>query len=315
MRPASPDPPRCAITRSVNYRHAFHAGNFADVLKHVVLAHCARHLTLKDRPFAALDTHAGAGWYDLDAEAARRSPEWRDGVRRLWAAAPPPAAASFLAPYLDAVRALNPDGALARYPGSPAILAEIARDWDRIVLGELHPGDARTLRLRFEGDRRVRVVEGDGYGLLKSALPPKERRGLALVDPPFEARDEMIRLARAAKAAIMRWATGTCIFWRPLKDLRTAERFDAGLARWLIEERGLLAEKVLRADLWVRAPESEGPLSGAGVLVVNPPYGLDAGLGAALPWLAERLAQGAGAGWRLDGALTDASDVEERGVG
>jgi 23S rRNA (adenine2030-N6)-methyltransferase len=292
----------------MNYRHAFHAGNFADVLKHAVLAYCVRRLTGKDAPFAALDTHAGVGWYDLHGEAARRSPEWRDGVGRLWTATTPAGAAAFLAPYLDAARTLNADGELRRYPGSPAILTEIARPQDRILLAELHPEDARTLALRFEGDPRVRVLaERDGYAALTSLVPPKERRGLALVDPPFEERDEMVRMAEAGRAALERWATGTFIFWRPLKDLWSADRFDRGLAAWLVEERGVSPEKVLRADLWVRALAGEGPLAGAGVVVVNPPFGLGDGLGATLPWLADALAQGEGAGWRLDGALSDAA--------
>jgi 23S rRNA (adenine2030-N6)-methyltransferase len=285
----------------MNYRHAFHAGNFADVLKHAVLAYCANYLGRKAAPFAAIDTHAGTGWYDLGGDAARRSPEWRDGIGRLLDVEPPAPAAAFLAPYLDAVRALNAGGPLARYPGSPLILAELARPQDRIVLSELHPEDARTLALRLEGDPRARVLAAqDGYAALVSFAPPKERRGLALVDPPFEERDEMIRMAKAAKAALVRWATGTYIFWRPLKDFPGVDSFDAGLGAWLVGERGELSEKLLRADLWVRALSPEGPLAGAGVVVVNPPQGLAEGLAATLPWLAATLAQGEGAGWRLD---------------
>ncbi len=298
----------------MNYRHAFHAGNFADVLKHAVLAYCLRHMTLKDRPFVAFDTHAGIGWYDLDGDAARRSPEWREGVARLWDALPtaPQAARDFLAPYLDAIRAVNGGaGPVTRYPGSPSIMAELARPMDNVRLFELHPEDSRSLTLRFETDRRVAVEERDGYGALKAMLPPKERRGLVLIDPPFEERDEMVAMAKAAKEALERWATGTFIFWRPLKDLWSVERFDVGLAGWLLEEKELEPEKILRADLWVRALESEGPLAGAGVVVVNPPFGLDEGLLATLPWLSELLAQGEGAGWRLDGAVTEDSVFDD----
>jgi 23S rRNA (adenine2030-N6)-methyltransferase len=287
----------------VNYRHAFHAGNFADVLKHAVLASCLRRLALKDKPFAALDTHAGTGWYDLEDEAARRSPEWRDGIARLWSAEPPGQARDLLAPYLDAVRAFNPDGALRRCPGSPAVLAELMRPQDRITLCELHPEDARTLGLRYEADRRVRVEARDGYAALKALLPPQERRGLALLDPPFEEGDEWQRLAKAMRDGLARWATGTFIVWRPLKDAEAARRFDAALADRLLGERAAAPEKLLRADLWVRALRGEGPLAGAGVLVVNPPFGLREGLAAALPWLAEALKQGEGAGWRLDGVV------------
>lgn len=295
----------------MNYRHAFHAGNFADVVKHAVLAYCLRHLAKKDKPLAAFDSHAGIGWYQLDGEAARRSPEWRDGVARIWDAADaaPGRVQAFLEPYLDVVRALNGSsdggGALTRYPGSPAIMAELARPADSIRLFELHPDDSRALMLRYETDPRVQVEARDGYGALKALLPPKERRGLVLIDPPFEEKDEMVAMARAAKDALERWATGTYIFWRPLKDLWAVDRFDAGLAGWLIEEKGFEPEKILRADLWVRELAGEGPLAGAGVVVVNPPFGLDDGLLVALPWLAELLAQGEGAGWRLDGAITE----------
>lgn len=295
----------------MNYRHAFHAGNFADVLKHAVLAFCVKRLAAKDKPFFALDSHAGVGWYDLDSDAARRSPEWKDGIGRLTDAAPPADAAAFLAPYLDAVKALNGGGALKRYPGSPSILAELSRPQDSIRLCELHPEDARTLALRFETDKRVRVEPRDGYEAVKALLPPPERRGLVMIDPPFEAKDEMVRLAQAAKDGLERWETGTFIFWRPLKDLWSAERFDVGLAAWLLGERGLAPEKILRADLWIRELGTEGPLAGAGVVVVNPPYGLEEGLLVALPWLAELLRQGDGAGWRLDGAITEESEVDD----
>lgn len=292
---------------AMNYRHAFHAGNFADVVKHLVVAFAARHLTRKAKPFAFVDTHAGIGWYDLESDEARRSPEWRDGIARLWAAAPPGDVADALAPCLDAVRAMNSDGRLARYPGSPALVAALARPDDVLTLFELHADDARLLAERFDGDARAMVAARDGYAALKGALPPEERRGLVLIDPPFEDRDEMAHMAEAAMTGLTQWPTGTFVFWRPLKDLWAAERFDVGLAEWLIAERDHAPDKILRADLWVREIAEEGPLAGAGVVVVNPPYGLDEALSAALPWLAETLAQGPGAGWRLDGAITDDS--------
>ncbi len=291
----------------MNYRHAFHAGNFADVLKHAVFAFALQRLAKKDKPFAVMDTHAGIGWYDLDADEARRSPEWRNGVEKLWNATPPEAAAELLAPYLSVLKATNPDGALRLYPGSPAIAAELARDQDRLTFCELHPDDAATLGARFQPDARVRVEAADGYARLKALTPPPERRGAVIVDPPFEHVDEMYFLARAAREAIERWPTGTFIFWRPLKDLWAAERFDVSLAEWLLMEKELAPEKLLRADFWVREPGGEGPLAGAGVVVVNPPYGLEEGLLAFLPWACELFKQDEGAGWRLDGAFTDDS--------
>jgi len=291
----------------MNYRHAYHAGNFADVLKHIVVAYIARHLAKKDKPFAVIDTHAGVGWYDLAGDEATRSPEWKEGIARLWDVVPPEPAKAALEPFLHAVRALNPDGVLRRYPGSPSVAAELARPGDVISLFELHPEDARTLAQRFDGDARVMVSARDGYGALKGYLPPAQRRGLVLIDPPFEDRDEMAHMAGAAKTALELWPTGTFVFWRPLKDLWASERFDVGLAEWLISDRELAPEKILRVDLWVREIVEEGPLCGAGVVVINPPFGLEEALVAALPWLSETLAQGDGAGWRVDGAITDDS--------
>lgn len=296
---------RTAKTRAMNYRHAFHAGNFADLLKHAVLALCLEHLKKKDKPFRYLDSHAGIGAYDLTSDAARRSPEWGDGIARLLDAAPPPEAAAALAPLLDVVRAMNPDGRLSAYPGSPEIAARLMRETDRIELFELHPEDSRTLDRRYAREARVKVRAEDGYRGLKSALPPREKRGLVLIDPPFEDRDEMVALARAALDSITRWPLGTYVFWRPLKDLWSAERFDVGLAEWLIEDKGFTPDKILRADLWVRDLESEGKLAGAGVVVVNPPFTLEADLLALLPWMADALAQAPGAGWRLDGAISE----------
>jgi 23S rRNA (adenine2030-N6)-methyltransferase len=289
----------------MNYRHAFHAGNFADVLKHAVLALCLTHLTRKDKPLRYIDTHAGIGRYDLTSDEARRSPEWQGGVARVMDAARPAAVEAALAPWLAAVRAANPDSTLTAYPGSPDVAAHILRPQDRMHLCELHEADCRTLDQRYIRDARVKAECRDGYKALSALLPPRERRGLVMIDPPFEQRDEMVAMARAARAALERWPTGTYIFWRPLKDLWSVERFDSGLAQWLLFEQDFEPEKVLRADLWVRDLTAEGKLAGAGIVVVNPPHTLEGDLLALLPWLSETLAQCEGAGWRLDGAVTD----------
>ncbi|MEM8920705.1 MAG: 23S rRNA (adenine(2030)-N(6))-methyltransferase RlmJ, partial [Pseudomonadota bacterium] len=236
----------------MNYRHAFHAGNFADVLKHLVLAQSLAHLSRKEKPFRFIDTHAGVGDYDLESEEARRSPEFVDGIGRLLDAKPPAEVAAALAPYLNAVKSLNADGALKTYPGSPALAAHMMRAGDALRLCELHPDDAETLRQRFARDKRVKLETRDGYEALSAYLPPPERRGLALIDPPFEDRDELAHMARAAMKAIARWPTGTFIFWRPLKDMENTEKFDDGLAEWLLDEMEFAPEKVLLADLWVR---------------------------------------------------------------
>ncbi|WP_421790704.1 23S rRNA (adenine(2030)-N(6))-methyltransferase RlmJ [Hyphobacterium sp.] len=295
----------------MNYRHAFHAGNFADVLKHAVLAQCFAHLKKKDKAFRYIDTHAGIGAYDLTSEEALRNPEWEGGIARVIAADKPAPVAEALTPLLDVVAAMNPDG-LKAYPGSPELAARLLRGQDRIQLCELHPADAKTLDKRYVRDARVKVEARDGYKALKSVVPPREKRGVVLIDPPFEHRDEMAHMAEAVRSALPKWPTGTWIFWRPLKDLWASERFDVGLAEWLFEEELATPEKLLRADLWIRDLESEGKLAGAGVVVINPPYTLEKQLLALLPWLAETLAQGEGAGWRLDGCATDESlSVEE----
>lgn len=296
----------------MNYRHAFHAGNFADVLKHAVLAQCLTHLKKKSGAFRYIDTHAGVGAYDLTSSEAQRNPEWEGGIARLLAAKRPPAVDAALAPFLDVVRAMNPGDTLTTYPGSPELAARLLREQDRAHLCELHEADAKTLDQRYMRNAAVKVERRDGYKALASLVPPREKRGVVLVDPPFEHRDEMAHMAEAVRKAIPKWPAGTYIFWRPLKDLWASERFDVGLAEWLFEENLATPEKVLRADLWVRDLEAEGKLAGAGVVILNPPYTLEAQLLELLPWLAETLATGEGAGWRLDGAATDESlSVEE----
>jgi len=297
----------------MNYRHAFHAGNFADVLKHVVLSLCLAHLNKKPKPYRVIDTHAGIGVYDLAGNEATRSPEWKEGVGRILKADRPAEVDLVLKPYLDIVRAMNDGKALTAYPGSPEIARRLTRKDDRIHLCELHEADAKTLDKRYALDSRIRVERRDGYAAMEGLVPPKEKRGLVIVDPPFEHRDEMAHMAEAIKDALPKWPTGTYIFWRPLKDLWAAERFDTGLAEWLFDEEYATPENVLRADLWVRDLEAEGKLAGAGVVVVNPPFTLEADLVTVLPWLCDLLKQEAGAGWRVDGALAE-EDFEEDGA-
>jgi len=296
----------------MNYRHAFHAGNFADVLKHAVLAQCLTHLKKKPGAFRYIDTHAGVGAYDLTSGEAQRNPEWEGGIARILDAQRPATVDEALAPFLDVIRAMNPGDTLTTYPGSPELAARMLGEQDRAHLCELHEADARTLDQRYMRNAAVKVERRDVYKALASLVPPREKRGVVLVDPPFEHRDEMAHMAEAVRKAVPKWPTGTYIFWRPLKDLWASERFDVGLAEWLFEENLATPEKVLRADLWVRDLEAEGKLAGAGVVILNPPFTLEAQLLALLPWLAETLATGEGAGWRLDGAATDESlSVEE----
>ena len=294
----------------MNYRHAFHAGNFADILKHLVLAQCFEHLNAKPKPYRYIDTHSGIGGYDLAGDEAERSPEWKEGIGRLINADLPDEVAGLLAPYLAIVREMNEADTLRHYPGSPEIATRLMRETDRLHLCELHTQDCETLDQRYKRDSRVKVEQRDGYKALKSLVPPPEKRGLVLIDPPFEDRDELAHMAEAVMAALDKWPTGTFVFWRSLKNLWAADRFDNGLAEWLISEKQLAPEKILRADIWIRDLASEGKLAGAGVVIINPPWTLEENLTAALPWIADTLAQGDGYGWRVDGALTD-EDLEE----
>lgn len=279
----------------LGYRHLFHAGNLADVLKHSVLALLVQALARKPAPFFFLDTHAGAGRYDLTAPEAARHAEFRDGIGRLWgrAAAAPPA----LAPYLESVRALNPGcaGARARlraYPGSPRLVRHLARPGDRLVLCELHPSDQVRLRAEFAGDRQVGVHRRDGYEALKAFLPPPERRGLVLVDPAYERADEWRRVAAGVLTAGRRWPGGVLAAWYPLM---------AGA-----QHLGLLAQiaqaglpEVLVAELGVRPADSPGGLNGSGLVVVNPPWQVDAALAEVLPWIHRRLSPTGEGGWQV----------------
>lgn len=295
----------------MNYRHAFHAGNFADVLKHAVLAMCFERLNAKDKPWRFIDTHAGVGRYDLTGEEAVRSSEWRDGVARVWEAirTAPPAVAAALDPYVRVLRAMNPGRHITAYPGSPVLAAELMRADDAIRLCELHPPTRELLEQAMGRDRRVKIEERDGYDALPAYLPPPERRGLVLIDPPFEdgsatRKLDFERMALAARKAVRRWPGGTYVFWRPIKDVAAVRAFDAELATHLLEDAGLLPEKVLTADIWVR-PIGPGPLSAAGVVIVNPPFGLEEALRIAMPWLANLMDQtpdesADAAGWRLE---------------
>jgi len=271
----------------MNYRHAFHAGNFADVVKHAAFARVLVHLGEKVQAFRVIDTHAGAGLYDLAADAARRTGEWREGIARLHAATLTPDVAPLLAPYLAAVAAVNPAGALARYPGSPLIALSLMRPQDRLVACELEPKAAAALAANLRRDARARPVAIDGFTALKAYLPPKERRGVVLIDPPYEAKDEFARLAEALVAAHHKWATGIFMLWYPITDRAGPERLAATLQRSSIR-------KILRAELRtdpMRPPAAEDRrLAGTGLIIINPPWRLPDELARILPALAAALA-------------------------
>jgi 23S rRNA (adenine2030-N6)-methyltransferase len=273
----------------MNYRHAFHAGNFADVMKHAVLARSLVYLTQKDAPFRFIDTHAGAGRYDLQSAEARRSPEWREGVARVLKASAPAPIASLIAPYLRAVGPHDAAGMPASYPGSPAIAQALLRPQDRLALCEAHPEEKQKLVEALGRDSRLSIVGTDGYVALNAYCPPKERRGLVLIDPPFEEPNESKRIEEALARALGKWPTGVYVAWRPIRDVIADARFLNAVA-------AIGAPNILRLELDV-GPGAAGahgqePLARAGLLVVNPPHTLFAEARVLLPWLAGLLARG-----------------------
>jgi 23S rRNA (adenine2030-N6)-methyltransferase len=275
----------------MNYRHSFHAGNFADILKHATLARILAYLSLKDAPFRVIDTHAGAGLYDLKSSEANRTGEAREGIERLRATRLDAAAEAVLAPYREILDALSPEG--TTYPGSPAIIQYLLRDNDRASLNELHGETFFHLRQALGKDSRLAVNQLDGYMAWKAQVPPLERRGLVLVDPPFEVTDEFERLMKGAEIMGRKWPTGIGVFWYPVKNLAAVARFEDQLAQGSFT-------KVLIAELHVAAVEDGGALTACGLAILNPPYTLHDELKALLPPLSKLLARNRTARWRLD---------------
>lgn len=268
----------------MNYRHIYHAGNFADVLKHAVLARLIVYLQQKDKAFRLLDTHAGIGLYDLSSEEAQKTGEWRDGIGKLLDAELPAPVAAILAPYLDAVRSLNPEGEITLYPGSPKLARMLFRPQDRLSAMELHPDDSRRLARLFEGDYQVRVTELDGWLALGAHLPPKEKRGIVLVDPPFEEDGEYDRLMEGLSRAWRRFPGGVYCLWYPIKKGAPIADFHEGL-------KALEIPKMLCAELSVKSDRDTTGLSGTGLVIVNPPFTLKDELHAALPELKRVMAR------------------------
>jgi 23S rRNA (adenine2030-N6)-methyltransferase len=271
----------------MNYRHAFHAGNFADVVKHAALARIVAYLKEKPAAFRVIDTHAGAGSYDLGGAEASRTGEWRGGIGKLRGAELPQAARDLLAPYLDAVAAFNSGTTnsqdLKLYPGSPALLRHWLRDQDRMIVCEAEPAAARALSNHMRGDNRVKAVAIDGYTALNAYVPPKERRGLVLIDPPFERPDEFARLEQALSGAHRKWPTGIFLLWYPLKDARGTQAFARSLSR-------LSIPRILRAELTVAPARGAQKLAGSGLIALNPPWTLADELAVLLPALAQAFA-------------------------
>jgi 23S rRNA (adenine2030-N6)-methyltransferase len=264
----------------LSYRHLFHAGNFADVFKHALLTRLLIGLSAKDKPYFYLDTHAGIARYDLRHTWAQKAREYETGIARLWKEPDIPA---LLAPYLDAVRAVNPHRELRYYPGSPLIAKRFMREHDRMVLVELNKADHAELQSLFSRERRVAVQLLDAYQSLRAYLPPSERRGLVLIDSSFDRAREFDRIVKALKEAYAHWPTGMFAIWYPLMEPRAMRDFLASVQRSGIR-------KVLRLELLVREPDDSEFIPGCGMLIVNPPWHFDEEARAILKWLQPKLA-------------------------
>jgi 23S rRNA (adenine2030-N6)-methyltransferase len=282
----------------MNYRHAFHAGGFADVVKHIVLVRMLLHLQEKPAAFRVIDTHAGGGLYDLAGAEAQRGGEWLTGIARIMQARFSQSTALLLKPYLDIVRAFNPQAAaLKTYPGSPLIARALLRPQDRLTACEIEGQAHQQLIDALRRDSQARVVELDGWIALPAFVPPKERRGLVLIDPPYERKDEFERLAAVFAEAFAKWPTGSYLLWYPIKNRRIAEELARQVAQALGRARP--AGKCLRLEFSV-APQTKQPgLTSAGLLIVNPPWTLAGELKAILPELEKPLGQGGAARFKL----------------
>jgi len=274
-----------------SYRHGFHAGNHADVLKHFILVEVLRHLTAKDKPLWVIDTHAGAGEYDLEHGFAAKSAEFHTGIAPFWQAPEP---SEVFQPWLNSVRALNPDGVLRRYPGSPRIALDVLRPQDKLWLFELHPTESTILDDFSRRDARVSTRRADGFTALKSLLPPHPRRALVLIDPSYEDKHDYNAVVTSLTDALRRFATGTYLVWAPLvlrpEALQLGERL-----------RKLAPHDWLDASLHIKSPPQDGiGLYGSRMFVFNPPWKLETTLAKALPEMVRRLGQDASARYTLD---------------
>src|ERR1700731_3091792 len=282
----------------MNYRHAFHAGNFADVIKHIVLVRILVYLQDKQASFRVIDSHAGAGLYDLTSDEARRGGEWLTGIARVMQARFSETTLPLMTPYLDIVRAFNPKAELKVYPGSPLIARALLRPQDRLTACEVEPNARKLLIDALLRDTQARVVDLDGWLALPAFVPPNERRGLILIDPPFEQKDEFERLAEGFAHAFPKWPTGSYLLWYPVKSRRATDTLARQVAAATAAARP--AGKVLRLEFSV-APQAAGErLASCGLLIVNPPWTLLGELKAILPELEKPLGQGGAGRFRLE---------------
>lgn len=274
----------------LSYRHSFHAGNFADVLKHTVQSLIIEALKQKPKPFVYFDTHSAAGRYDLNDTKSEKTGEYKEGIGRLWGREDIP---DLMQPYIDAVEAINPDGDLNYYPGSPLVAKYLIGNANRLELTELHPTDLELLQQEFAGDRKVRIQKLDGYKGLKAGLPPAQRRALVLIDPPYELKNEHSDAIVGIKESHRRFATGIYSLWYPMVSRAQVERFCEKFA-----DQGI--RNILRIELCVKEDSDGYGMTGSGMIVVNPPWKLVQQMEQLLPWLTKLLAQDTHAKFTLE---------------
>ncbi len=272
----------------MNYSHSYHAGNFADVFKHAILVSLIEALQRKESGFCYIDTHAGAGLYDLSSDTAQKSKEYKSGISLLL----DQSCHDNIMTYVNCVKKANPESELRYYPGSPYIAHSLLRAQDRMVLSELHPSVYQTIKERFAHDKRVSTHRLDAYQSLKAFLPPKERRGLILIDPPYEQQNEFSHLINTLPLALKRFATGVYAIWYPIKDRPPIERFYQELKK-------LIEQPMLIAELCIYPESSAQHLNGCGMLIINPPWQLDKQINGYLPQLWSTLSQKAWGQQRL----------------
>ncbi|NVK35280.1 MAG: 23S rRNA (adenine(2030)-N(6))-methyltransferase RlmJ [Rhodobacteraceae bacterium] len=282
----------------MNYRHAYHAGNIGDVLKHFVFARLITYFQRKEKAFRIIDTHAGIGSYDLTSEETQKTGEWQQGIAKVLKKDKPQQVADLLAPWLDVIRSQNMSDDITVYPGSPMLARELMRQCDRLTLTELHPVDFATLAEKFAGDHQVKTIHLDGWLALGSFLPPKEKRGLIIIDPAFEETDEFDRMAKAVTTGWRKFKTGTYVCWYPVKDRQGIRRFHTAL-----ESAGI--RDVLTMELSVGHSSPDSAMLGSGMTIINPPYTLANELRQVLPWLSETLRQGPGAAWNVNQLISE----------
>ena len=274
----------------LSYRHGFHAGNFADVLKHTVLVHMLEYMIQKDKPLRIIDTHAGAGVYKLNGPQAQKNREFDSGISQLWASGPQPEA---IARFVEHVRHINEGGALQLYPGSPLLAQTVMRPIDRLFLHELHPADFQFLRDCMRDDKRIRVENEGGFAGLQALLPPPDRRALVLIDPSYEIKSDYQHLVKQIIQAHKRFPTGTYAIWYPVVLRQRIDEMELALKKSGIKNIQLI-------EFGVQADSFEHGMTSSGMIVINPPWTLWSAMEEALPWLVDTLTENGTGFYRLE---------------